>query len=67
MQYSHKMVLVPQEVYDAMMKSKFQPGSEHISMPEEKLHSLLEDQKIPTDYKMKLYNHKLQKVTINKN
>ena len=66
MEYSRKMVLVPQEVYDAMMNNKFQPGSEHISNPEDKLHTLLEDKKIPTDYKMKLYNHELQKVIDNK-
>ena len=66
MEYSRKMVLVPQEVYDAMMNNKFQPGSEHINNPEDKLHTLLEDKKIPTDYKMKLYNHELQKVIDNK-
>ena len=60
------MVLVPQEVYDAMMNDKFQPGSEHISKPEDKLHTILEDKKIYTDYKMKLYNHELQKVIDNK-
>ena len=66
MEYSRKMVLVPQEVYDAMMNNKFQPGSEHIINSEDKLHTLLEDKKIPTDYKMKLYNHELQKVIDNK-
>ena len=66
MEYSHKMVLVPQEVYDTMMNEKFQPGSEHISKPEDKLHTILEDKKIHTDYKMKLYNHELQKVIDNK-
>ena len=66
MEYSRKMVLVPQEVYDAMMNSKFQPGSKHIINSEDMLHTLLEDKKIPTDYKMKLYNHELQKVIDNK-
>lgn len=64
MEYSRKMVLVPQDVYDAM--NKFQPRSEHISEPEDKLHTLLADQKLPTDHKMKLYNHELQKVIDNK-
>ena len=60
------MVLVPQEVYDAMMNDKFQKGSEHISKPEDKLHTILKDKKIHTDYKMKPYNHELQKVIDNK-
>ena len=29
MEYSCKMVFVPQDVYDAMMKNTFQPGTEH--------------------------------------
>ena len=64
MEYSQKMVLVPQDVYDAMMKNKFQPGTEHASStkPEDKLHTLLEDKKLASDHKMKLYNHELQKV-----
>ena len=46
------MVLVPQDVYDAMMKNKLQPKTEHISEPEERLHTLLADQKLPTDHKI---------------
>ena len=62
MEYSRKMVLVPQEVYDTFIKSKNHPKPEECVEPEEKLHDLLQDQQLSSDHKMKLYNHELQKI-----
>ena len=58
MEYSLKMVLVPQDVYDAMQFGKTRNGN----IKEDKMHTSLDDPKLPLDHKMTLYNHELQKV-----
>ena len=51
------MVLVPQNVYDAMQASKTQNSN----IKEDRMDTILDDPKLPLDHKMKLYNHELQK------
>ena len=55
------MVLVPQEVYDAIKYEKTRNQNDCIVKGEDKLHDILEDPKLPTDHKMKLFNQELQK------
>ena len=57
MEYAHKMVLVLQDVYDAMQTVKTAKNE----VKEDKMHTILEDPKLPIDHKMKIYNHELQK------
>ena len=52
------MVLVPQDVYQAMQLGKIT----NTNTKEEKVDTILEDPKLPLDHKMKLYNQELQKV-----
>ena len=61
MEYSHKTVLVPQEVYNAIKYEKTRNQNDCIVKGEDKLHAILEDLKLPTDHKMKLFNQELQK------
>ena len=58
MEYSHKMVLVLQDVYEAMLVGKMA----NTETKDEKMDTILEDPKLPLDHKMKLYNQELQKV-----
>ena len=62
MEYIRKMVLVLQDVYEAMQME----NAKSSEIKEDKLHTILEDPKLPLDHRMKLYNQELQK-TIDKN
>lgn len=57
MEHTRKMVLVPQEVYNAMKYSESKSHTE----PKDKAVKILEDSSLPADHKMRLYNHELQK------
>ena len=57
MEYARKMVLVLQDVYDAMQTVKTAKNE----VKEDKMHTILEDPKLPLDHKMKIYNHELLK------
>ena len=50
------MVLL-QDVYDAMQAVKTAKNE----VKKDKMHTILEDPKLPIDHKMKIYNHVLQK------
>ena len=52
------MVLVPQNVYEAMQFGK----SANNEIKEDKMDTILKDPKLPLDHKVKLYNQELQKV-----
>ena len=52
------MVLIPQNVYEAMQFGK----SANNEIKDDKMETILEDPKLPLDHKIKLYNQELQKV-----
>ena len=52
------MVLIPQNVYEAMQFGK----SANNEIKEDKMDTILENPKLPLEHKVKLYNQELQKV-----
>ena len=54
MEYSWKMVLVPHEVYDAIKSDNVITAHKTDLKETDKMHSILEDPKLPPDHKMKL-------------
>ena len=61
MEYSQKMVFVPQEVYDVMKSDNVITTHKTDLKETDKMHAILEDCKLPPDHKMRLYNQELQK------
>ena len=65
-EYSQKMVLVPQDIYDAMKSDNVITAHKTDLKGTNKKHAILEDPKLPPDHKIKLYNQELQKAIDNR-